>query len=353
MKLHPALSALLLPASWAFGVVVRCRVWLYRKGIFTPKRLNGVVISVGNLTVGGTGKTPFVLWLAEKLHAEGKRIGILARGYKGGVRADSVSIPQSARGQILLDSLINDEVYLLGVRLGSKARIGVGADRYSHGRALEKLGIEWFILDDGFQHLQLARDLDILLIDSSDPFGSGRLLPAGRLREPKSAIARADIVVITRTTHAPALEAVVRRYSQAPIFYAQATLVDIQPFERSRVPAGAGEWLGKKVFLFCGLGNPPAFFADARNWGMEVVGQLVFPDHHYFTERDADEIERRARAVGAEALLCTEKDVFNLRDVAFQNLPLFVSRVSLEITDADSFWQTAREVLGRKLEASP
>jgi tetraacyldisaccharide 4'-kinase len=353
MKLHPALSALLLPASWIFDVVVRCRVWLYRKGIFTPKSLNGVVISVGNLTVGGTGKTPFVLWLAEKLHAEGKRIGILARGYKGDVRADSVPIPQSARGQFLRDSPINDEVYLLGVRLGPRARIGVGADRYSHGRALGKLGIEWFILDDGFQHLQLARDLDILLLDSTDPFGNGRLLPAGRLREPKSAIVRADVLVITRTSHAPALEAVIRRYSQAPLFYAQAKLEGIEPSERSRISAGPGEWLGKKVFLFCGLGNPSAFFADARNWGMEVVGQLAFPDHHHFTQFDVDEIEGRARIVGAEALLCTEKDVFNLREVAFQNLPLFVSRMSLEIIDADSFWQTAHEVLRRKLEASP
>ena len=352
MKLHPALSALLVPASWVFGLVVRLRAWLYRKGLFKQKRLNGVVISVGNLTVGGTGKTPFVLWLAERLHAEGKRVGILARGYKSGVRTGSVPVPQAAPGAILLGDSINDEVYLLSTRLGQIARIGVGADRFSHGRALEKLNIEWFILDDGFQHLQLARDLDILLIDSSDPFGNGRLLPAGRLREPKSALARAAIIVITRTTHAPALEAVVRRYSQAPIFYAEAKLESIEPAEHSRVPAAAGEWLGKKVFLFCGLGNPSAFFADAQDWGMQVVGQLAFRDHHHFTGQDAAEIERRARAAGAEALLCTEKDTFNLREVTFREFPLLVARIHMEVADAAGFWRTLEELAGRRRETT-
>src|SRR3989454_7680385 len=187
VRLPAGMSWLLWPASLVFEVIVRLRGWCYRRGVFKQRRLRGVVISVGNLTVGGTGKTPMVLWIAERLIAEGKPVGILTRGYRGGR-------PAGGGGK-----LGGDEGALLRERLRRKARFGIGADRYRKGLMLERHGVEWFVLDDGFQHLRLARDADIVLIDATDPFGGGFLLPAGRLREPKSSLSRADIVVVTRS----------------------------------------------------------------------------------------------------------------------------------------------------------
>src|SRR5579862_7337589 len=193
-------QTLLWPLSVPYGAFAHLRARLYRTGMLHQQRLDGVVISVGNLTTGGTGKTPMVLRIAEHLLTEGKSPAILTRGYRG------ESGPSGAT---------SDEVRLLQARLGPRVRFGVGADRFARGRALAAEGVDWFVLDDGFQHLQLARDVDILLIDATNPFGGGHVLPAGRLREPRSALARADIIVITRSDHAPAVESVIRRDSRA------------------------------------------------------------------------------------------------------------------------------------------
>src|SRR5262249_23548352 len=190
----PALRALLWPFAVLYGAVVRLRALLYRWKILRTRRLRGTVISVGNLTVGGTGKTPMVLWTAERMASEGKRAAILTRGYRGGNQADARGLPRS------------DEVALLHERLGGRAQLGVGKDRYAAGQALERHGAEWFILDDGFQHLALGRDANIVLIDATNPFGGGRLLPAGGLPEPKAAPRRGGGGVITRSGTAPAVQ---------------------------------------------------------------------------------------------------------------------------------------------------
>jgi tetraacyldisaccharide 4'-kinase len=315
-----SLRLLLWPFSRLYAAAVRLRAWSYRKGIFPQRRLDGVVISVGNLTVGGTGKTPLVLWLAERLAAEGKRTGILIRGYR------------AARGQ-------SDEVNLLRNRLGDFAKIGVGAHRHLSGRVLARKGVEWFVLDDGFQHLQLARDADIVLLDASEPFEDEQILPAGRLREPKSALERADLLVITRSGHAPAIETIVRRYSAAPIFYAQTELDGILALESERATNLSSEARGKKLFAFCGIGNPSAFFQDLHRWGLRVAGTAAFRDHHHYSQQDAEEIEKRALAAGAEALVCTEKDIFNLSGAKFSPLPVCYCRISLRISEEKRFLQ--------------
>jgi tetraacyldisaccharide 4'-kinase len=322
-------DALLWPLTLAYEMAVRARAQAYRSGILRQKRLGGVVISVGNLTVGGTGKTPMVLWIAQRLLAEEKRVAILTRGYRG----------KPAPG--LPVETASDEVQLLKARLGESAEFGVGPNRFDQGVKLLKQGGQWFVLDDGFQHRQLARDVDIVLIDATNPFGGGHLIPRGRLREPRSALARADIIVITRSDHAPAIEAAVRHDSAAPIFYAKPALASIaKVHDAGALEFSPSDVQKKKLFAFCGIGNPSAFLTNLREWGFQTVGQKIFRDHHRYTQQDAGAIESEARNLGAEALICTEKDVFNLSAVRWNNLDAFYCRISLAVDREDEFWQS-------------
>jgi tetraacyldisaccharide 4'-kinase len=237
-------------------------------------------------------------------------------------------------------------VQLLQVRLGDRVAFGIGADRFARGSELAKRGVEWFILDDGFQHLQLARDVDIVLIDATNPFGGGHLLPAGRLREPKPAISRADVVVITRSRHAPAVEAAIRRESRAPIFCAGVRLDSVVPSRSEGAQREIARLQEKKLFAFCGIGNPPAFLADLREWGFQIVAERFFPDHHRYTFEDIQVIESEARATGADALICTEKDTFNLPNARFQSFEVSYCRISLEMDRAEEFWHAISAAVG-------
>ena len=333
--------ALLLPLGLLYGGVMRLRNAFYRSGLLRRCRLPGTVISVGNLTVGGTGKTPMVLWIAERLAAEGHRPAVLTRGYRG--------FGQSAAAS----GSIADEVALLRQRLDGRAQFGVGKDRYRNGLALAKDGAEWFILDDGFQHLALQRDADVVLLDGSDPFGGGVTLPSGRLREPRAALGRADIVVITRTSHAPALEALVRGFTSAPIFYAQARLDAVlrAPLMKETFPEGEREHC--KFFAFCAIGNPAAFFEDLKSWGFSVAGRRSYADHHRYSGAEMRDLDRAAAAAGADALICTEKDVFNLADSQVTALPVYACRIRLALHDEEGFWQAVRAAVGRSRVVTP
>jgi tetraacyldisaccharide 4'-kinase len=336
-------DSLLWPLSVPYGAAVHLRARAYRKGILKQRRLEGVVISVGNLTVGGTGKTPMVLWIAERLLAEGKSVGILTRGYRG--KKVAVGADESAP-----DDSTSDEVQLLKSRLDERVALGVSANRFERGQELARRGVKWFVLDDGFQHLALARDVDIILIDATNPFGGGHVLPAGRMREPRTALARADIIVVTRSHHAPAVEAAVRRDSDAPIFYARAEPDAVTaPFHPHLTDRDARE---RRLFSFCGIGNPSAFVADLRDWGFQIVGHRFFPDHHRYSVGDIDAIEREARAVGAEGVICTEKDSFNYRGV-WRSMDLWVCAISMQIDRQDDFWRTVMEMAGHDPDREP
>jgi tetraacyldisaccharide 4'-kinase len=330
-------QSLLWPLSLPYGAAAHLRARAYRKGILKSHHLEGTVISVGNLTTGGTGKTPMVLWIAERLLAEGKKVGILTRGYRGQIAPASVNNSPTAATNASITT--SDEVRLLQTRLGTRVQFGVGANRYQQGRELAKLGVNWFVLDDGFQHLQLARDVDIVLIDATNPFSGGRLLPSGHLREPRSALARADIIVITRSTRAPAIESAIRRDSNAPIFYARPKLDAIYSFTDGQPGAAAPATL-PTLFAFCGIGNPAAFLEDLRRWRLDIVGHKFFPDHHRYTDHDDHEILRQASAAGARALICTEKDLYNLHATKKEKLPTFYCSISMQIDNADDFWRT-------------
>lgn len=323
MKFEALLRWILWPLTLPYGAVVRLKAFLYRKGAPRQRRLDAFVISVGNLTAGGTGKTPMVMWMAQRFVAEGKPCGILTRGYRG---------EESSSGST------SDEVRMMRSRLGDSVAFGVGADRYAQGRQLVARGIRWLILDDGFQHLNLARNVDMVLLDATNPFGGGHLLPAGRLREPRSALARADIIVITRSDRSPALDAIIRRYSAAPIYHAQTRLDSIHSFTDGQIADPTAPDQLPSVFAFCGIGNPSAFVSDLRRWGVPVVGHRFFPDHHRFATGDAEQIVREARAAGAAGVICTEKDLQNLHAVR-SGIPAYFCSISLEIDREDEFWR--------------
>ena len=341
MKLPPAVQWLLWPLSLVYDAGVRLRAWCYRRGIFKQRRLAGVVVSVGNLTVGGTGKTPMVMWIAQRWIDEGKAVGVLTRGYRGRkVGAE--------RGR-----LRSDEAALLRERLGKKAHLGIGADRYEKGSMLERLGIEWLVLDDGFQHLALARDVDIVLIDATDPFGSGHMLPAGRLREPKSALSRADLIVITRSEQAPGLVAVLRHHTAARIYYAQTQLQGVFPYFASAPSEPLPDPSATPFFAFCGIGNPGAFFQDLYRWGFPLAGGISFRDHHHYSQANLDALEGLAKAAGAAALLCTEKDTYNFDRAEIGPLPLYYCQIALALSDPDGFWKAASGIIERKRAGAP
>lgn len=334
---------LLWPLSVPYAAAARARAALYSSRVIRPKRLDAAVISVGNLTVGGTGKTPMVLWIAERLVAEGKRTGILTRGYRG-------ELTNSGGGGGAASST-SDEVQLLKARLGQQVTFGIGADRFATGQELVRHGVNWFVLDDGFQHLRLARDADVVLIDATDPFGGGRVLPAGRLREPRSALARADIIVITRSEHAPAVETVIRRYSQASVFYAQTKIEAIRSFFDGEWGGQVTAEQGKRLFAFCGIANPAAFVTDVRRWGFNVVGQKFFRDHHRYSPADEDAITAEATAAGATALVCTEKDIYKVNQLRYRNPRLFCSVISLHVNEEVIFWRTLMGTVASRLHA--
>jgi len=212
-----------------------------------------------------------VLWIAQKLLAEGKSVGILTRGYRG------QPIPVSAGDEIGTAEEIkitnsSDEVQMLAARLGDRVRFGVGANRFENGSQLAAQGVNWFVLDDGFQHWHLERNVDLVLIDAMTPFGGGQLLPAGRLREPLTALARADIVVITRTESSPGVETTIRQYSSAPIFYAQPQLDSIRKIEAGRLAGPVSSGAADRLFVFCAIGNPNGFIQTLSQSGVTISG---------------------------------------------------------------------------------
>ena len=332
MRFPWPVRTVLYPLSLLYGGAVRVRARLYESGWLKPKRLRGTVISVGNLTVGGTGKTPMVLWLAEKFVADGKRVAILSRGYRG------------SRGS-------SDEIELLRHRLGKGVVFGVGKNRFAEGRALEaKAPVDVFLLDDGFQHLQLVRDLNILMLDGSVKLQEEWLLPAGPLREPISACRRANILVVTRKTERPEIEA--QDSHTFSIFYAQTRLHGFRTVGRRDTPNYLSEIGPGPYFAFCGIGNPDAFWNDLARWHVPVVGEKRFRDHHRYTPGDAKQLEKEAEQTGAVAFLTTEKDEQNLRASELFKRPVYVAVIDFALSSESEFLATVDRFLAARRGAA-
>jgi tetraacyldisaccharide 4'-kinase len=282
-----------------YGISVRLRNFLYTKGLFKIHRVDRPVISVGNITTGGTGKTPFVIllckWLSEK-----KKIAILTRGYKAGTRQEETNQTYIDEPQILAKSCPGVEVI-------------INPDRLEGAReAIRKFNAEVLLMDDGFQHRRLGRDVDIVMIDATKPFGYGWLLPAGLLREPICGLRRADAVVITRCDQVNEIQlklveqkiqnttedAIIARSAHKVVIAKLADGEEISP-ERLK---------GKRIFAFCGIGNPVSFIDTIHRIGCKVVGSKIYNDHHHYTEEDIREIFEKGGKVSSDLILTTQKD---------------------------------------------
>ncbi len=327
--------ALLRPASHVYGGVMAIRKALFTHGLATVRRLPVPVVSVGNLVVGGSGKTPFVEMLARRLQERGHQVAILLRGYRGGSRQPAIIC--DGRRLLVAPPAAADEAYLLGRRLRGVSVL-TGADRYQVGQlALKHLGPGILLLDDGFQHLGLHRDLDIVLIESGNPFGYGRLLPSGLLREPPEALARADLVVITHADLGLDLDATrrsIRRCAPtAPIALAVHRPLSVIGRDGTELPAQSLS--GQRLMAFSGIANPRTFDATLARLGAVVLDHHVFPDHHVYSSADLEALSAAADKAGAAMMVTTEKDMIKLSGLesGASRLPLHALSVALELVE--------------------
>jgi tetraacyldisaccharide 4'-kinase len=328
-----ALCLALAGLAGLYGAGVRLRNLGYDRGVLPTRRLPCRVICVGNLTVGGTGKTPTVIWLAGALADAGRRVAVVLRGY--GRRAPAgVRIVSDGRGLQEDWPAVGDEAVLIARRLPT-VPIVVGADRHAAGlAALAAFDPDVMVLDDGFQHRRLHRDVDLLLVDATDPFGGGRLVPRGRLREGREAVRRAHAVLLTRSDETDRTPALLHELAGMapglPVACAihRPTAVMALP---DGVPAAPEALHGFRVLALSGIANPRSFRRTVESLGMEVAGELAYPDHYPYGAAARAEIGRTARHLGAQAVVTTEKDAVRLGRSLPAGVPLYSVRIDLAL----------------------
>ncbi len=325
--------------SKIYGLIVSLRVFLYQKGILRKHRLKHPVISVGNLTVGGTGKTPLVGFLAQILKKAGYQPVILSRGYKRSNK-NAVLLVSDVREVFCGPEECGDEPYLLARKLEG-VPVLVGNSRYQAGRLLEdRYSNLIYLLDDGYQHIQLKRNLNILILDATDPFGGHHLLPAGRLREPTKAIARADAIVITRShmfSETENLEEQIRRWNQrVPISYFHHDVTALYD-ARTGTRFQPRDFLGSSVIALAAIGSPHVFLHDLEHYQMKISDRFIFRDHHPFSQPELDRVLKRLEEVQARAVVTTEKDAVRLKKLDFQEGQIFVLQIEPQPEDLQEY----------------
>ena len=320
------------------------REWLYARGVLHSNALDCPVISIGNLTVGGTGKTPAVELAVRTLTDLGYRPAVVSRGY--GRRGGGVQIVADAASIRLDAEEAGDEPFLLARRLPG-VPVVVGANRYEAGlAACARFGVTAIVLDDGFQHRTLRKDLEIVMARAGQPWGNGRLLPGGPLREPLTGLERAHLIVATgarRPADAGEVSATAARLAPAvPVLTAMH--VPTECFESSGMKFVALETLGgARLLAFAGIGSPAGFRRTLGEAGATVVEFQEFSDHHWYTREDLARLARRAAEVHADGFVTTEKDWVRLRSLPPLRHPVYVLSVRLTLTSGEAQWRAAFE----------
>ena len=369
-------ALLWLPAR-LYEFAVRLRVAAYETEYRKQKRLGAVVISVGNIALGGTGKTPMVEYIARYIKSEDHSVAILTRGYgreSSGMRVlnDPRPSPDSDRKRLtdaneqsrasrLADASngngnaspngarvreamsasshqeYGDEPLMLARALPDVPVI-INKNRYEGGQWAEReLGAEVLVLDDAYQHLSVARDLNILLLDATDPFGGFEMVPFGRLREPLYGIKRADAIIITRANRPfdqGQASAIIKYFcgDKVPVMYVYSSITRLRHLDTGTVYE-AGQFAGWNAAVMCGIGNPRAFADDILQFGMNIVSENFFSDHHAFTQEDVDGVTRAARETGADAIVTTEKDAVRLEGLKHGDVPVYAAQLEIQSED--------------------
>jgi tetraacyldisaccharide 4'-kinase len=324
-----ALRGMLRAAEVPYTVAVDWRNRRYDRGHCVAHRVEAAVVSVGNLTLGGTGKTPMVKWLAQWLTSRGRRVAIVSRGY-------------GANGKTG-----NDEAIELSRALPKVPHIQ-DPDRFAAAeQAINQFGSQVIVLDDGFQHRRLARDLDIVLLDALEPFGFEHVFPRGTLREPLAGLERAQVVCLSRAdaisaNQRGAIQNRVKQLAPAALWcectHKASSLVDA---------AGRNQALnalaGKRVAAFCGIGNPAGFRHTLVNTGCQIAAWREFPDHHRFNSTDIAELERMAADCDADAVVCTCKDLVKLPQDSIAGRPLLAVEIEMRFLAGQELLASALE----------
>lgn len=345
----PMAAALgVLSIGYRLALPIRDRA--YRWGLLRSARLPCPVVSVGNITLGGSGKTPTVELAVLTLRDLGARPAVVSRGY--GRQSRGVHVVADGEGIRLAPREAGDEPLLLAERLPG-VPVVVGENRLEAGRvAIERCGATVLVLDDGFQHRAVDKDLEILVVNGRAPWGNGRLFPRGTLREPLSALTRADLVVMSNPSGAADVEAItaaVRRRNPRAVVVAAAYHAEEAREARAGSRIAAGDLAGKRLLAFAGLGSPRSFTDTLASLGVRVMGLVEFPDHHWYTPGDLADLDRQSRAVRAEGLVTTEKDATRFRELLLPPIPLWVIPVRLALESGHEAWLQA---LGRTLGSS-
>lgn len=344
----PAVALGLSAVTAGYRGLLEVRERLYGWGVLRSRRLPCPVISIGNLTLGGSGKTPAVEMAVRTLRESGVRPAVVSRGY--GRRSTGVRVVADRTGLRVDPQGAGDEPFLLARRLPG-VPVVVGENRYEAGRrCLEGFGVDALVLDDAFQHRTLEKDLEIVLVPGRSPWGNGHLFPRGPLREPVSALARAHLVVVVGgDSHERAsVRGDVRRHNPtAPIVAA-----DYQPLEcwqvRETTPCAPDTLRGRRLLGFAGIARPDGFRRTVERLGVPLVGLVEFPDHHWYEPEDLAAMVRQAEAAGAEGLITTEKDYVRLSALALRTIPIWILSVRLELTEGHAQWRAALEGVLRR-----
>ncbi len=354
-----SLATLLYGGSLLYGIAIGTRNMLYARGGLSVGCVDRPVISIGNLTAGGTGKTPMTVHLAKLLTSLGFKVLIVSRGYKsqgekaGAIVSDGERLLRGARDA-------GDEPFLMACLLG-KVPVMVGKNRLETATAgIRRFSPDLILLDDAFQHQRLGRDLNLVLMDAEDPIGNGHLLPRGPLREPISALARADAVIFTRSRHTgsspnPELSRII---SRKPVFHSTHKTVQrfvlpalckkaIHAIDSSHhnTTTSTATIAGRHLFAFSALANNDAFFSAIKRMGAQVAGTMHFPDHHFYDRKDIESVVRSAHEAGCRALVTTDKDYVRLPATISIPVDLIVMGVEIDFGKDEARWQ--RFVLDR------
>jgi len=354
-------SVALIPLSAIYSAITRTRLAAYERGWLSVSRLAAPVISVGNLTTGGTGKTPLVEWVCRAIASgeaagnlrERKKVCVLTRGY--GRNNPNTQVVVSNGAELLAgEKESGDEPFLLARNLLGAAAVVANPNRVAAGEwAIKNLQADCFVLDDGFQHLSLARDLDIVTIDATNPWNGGSLLPYGRLREPRAGLSRADCVVITRVDQVTNLssirEAVERLVGAVPIFSSRMVTSGIRTLGGKNV--NKESLRTQRPGAFCGVGNPKSFFDHLRREGFAPSFTHKFGDHHNYTQSEVDVLVNEAKSCGAAALMTTAKDAIKLSTFR-SKIPIYALEIQISIEEEDRLIEILRATVYKNPDVS-